>query len=62
MNLNTIETDFKANKYQGTLSLSQEFNKMWAQHKRFQANDPEKINKINELQEYFDQVFNSMGL
>jgi hypothetical protein len=54
MNLNTIEANFKANKYQGTLTLSQEFNKMWAQHKRIQANDPDKIDKINQLQVYFD--------
>jgi hypothetical protein len=62
MNLISIEADFKTGKYQSTFKLASDMRKMWVFYLRYFQNDPEKIEKTKEIQQYFDRIFTNFDL
>ena len=54
INLNKIELNMLNNKYSSTFHLGLDFRKMWKNSMKLYIDDPEKINKIQQIQTYFD--------
>eukprot|EP00347_Sterkiella_histriomuscorum_P022025 403331949 len=60
INLHKIELNFQQGKYNSTFNLGNDFRKMWQVGLKLYAEDPIKINKIHEIQIYFDQIFQEL--
>jgi hypothetical protein len=54
INLHKIQLKFRENKYQSTFHLGLDFRKMWKNARKLYEYDPDKINKIEQIQNYFD--------
>lgn len=52
--MNKIELNFKMNKYSNTFQVGSDFRKMWNVNYKLHAEDPDKVQKIKDMQSYFD--------
>lgn len=57
INFHRIQLNFRNNKYQNTFQLGIDFRNMWKLGYKLFADDPEKIQKTQQIQQYFDQIF-----
>lgn len=57
INLHMIELNFRSGKYQSTFHLGLDVRKMWSLAYKLYSDDPEKYQKTQEIQQYFETVF-----
>ena len=57
INIHKIELNFRSGKYQSTFQLGNDVRKMWLLAYKLFQDEPEKIQKTQEIQQYFDKIF-----
>ena len=57
INIHKIELCFRSGKYQSTFQLASDVRKMWLLAYKLFQDEPEKIQKTQEIQQYFDKIF-----
>jgi hypothetical protein len=57
LNLNAIQIRYNSSEYQSTFQLEKDLGKMWTFYKNLHQGDNEKIEKITEIQQYADKIF-----
>ena len=57
INLHKIENNFRQGKYPSTFQLGHDIRKMWAQGFKLYERDPENYNKVQNIQKYFEDIF-----
>lgn len=57
INLHMIELNFRSGKYTSTFHLGLDIRKMWATAYKLYIDDPEKYQKTQDINQYFEKIF-----